>query len=51
MSISIDREKKGESYLDFPTKSETNHFSKYNNIVEQENPKKNKTLGKKREIS
>ena len=48
MSISIDREKKGESYLDFPTKSEPNPFSKYNTIVEQENPKKNKTLGKKK---
>ena len=48
MSISIDREKKGESYLYFPTKSEPNPFSKYNTIVEQENPKKNKTLGKKK---
>ena len=48
MSISIDREKKGESYLDFPTKSEPNPFSKYNTIADQENPKKNKTLGKKK---
>ena len=51
MSISIDRLNKKENYLDNPSKSELNRFSKYNTIIEEEIPKKkkNKSIGKKKE--
>ena len=51
MSISIDRLNKRENYLDYPSKSELNPFSKYNTIIEEEIPKKkkNKSIGKKKE--
>ena len=51
MSISIDRLNKRENYLDNPSKSELNRFSKYNTIIEEEIPKKkkNKSIGKKKE--